>query len=286
MMCMAGALQDEVERVLLAGADLLSRPKPHVAAPAPRRSCDRKSSAPSILTFFTSEEKEAKPIDSDQALSEGACRNCGHNDMVLHAVDSVRQCQACDAIEYIVIENERPSKRDVPKDSTSFSFKRLSHFNEWLAQIQGRDNPSIPESVIGFVMMELRRHGVVNAADVSTSQVRTILKKLKLSRYYENAPYILSRVRGVPSERMPPALESKLRTMFRQIQVPFVRNSPPTRKNFLSYGYVLHKFVQLLGADEYLDRFPLLKSRDKLRIQDGIWKAICQDLNWEFIASV
>lgn len=214
------------------------------------------------------------------------CGRCGSADVITRVADSMRVCQACDAVEFIMIDNERPVKRDVPKDSASFCFKRLSHFNEWLAQIQGKDNPAVPEEIIGYVMEELRRHNIVNAADINISQVRTILKKLKLSRYYEHVPYIISRIRGVPSERMPLILEDKLKRMFCRIQSPFVKHSPAVRKNFLSYGYVLHKFVELLGEDTYLSKFPLLKSREKLRMQDNIWRLICKDLNWQFIPSV
>ena len=48
----------------------------------------------------------------------------------------------------------------------------------------------------------------------------------------------------------------------------------------------LHKFVQLLDLDEYLDCFILLKSREKLHQQDIIWEKICEYLKWEFIPSV
>ena len=74
--------------------------------------------------------------------------------------------------------------------------------------------------------------------------------------------------------------------MFREIQNPFMKYCPKDRKNFLSYSYVLHKFVQLLNMDEFLICFPLLKSREKLHQQDIIWKQICDDLNWEFIKSL
>ena len=70
------------------------------------------------------------------------------------------------------------------------------------------------------------------------------------------------------------------------IQVPFQKFCPKDRKNFLSYAYVLHKFVQLLDLDEYLDCFILLKSREKLHQQDLIWAKICKYLKWEFIPSV
>ena len=74
--------------------------------------------------------------------------------------------------------------------------------------------------------------------------------------------------------------------MFKEIQEPFIKHRPKNRKNFLSYSYVLHKFVELLSLDELLILFPLLKSREKTYEQDKIWKCICDDLKWEFIKSV
>ena len=71
-----------------------------------------------------------------------------------------------------------------------------------------------------------------------------------------------------------PELEEKLCIMFRDIQAPFLKHCPKDRKNFLSYSYVLYKFFQILGLNEYLKYFPLLKSREKLYLQDQIWKKI------------
>jgi hypothetical protein len=42
----------------------------------------------------------------------------------------------------------------------------------------------------------------------------------------------------------------------------------------------------LLELDEYLPCFPLLKSREKLYMQDKIWQKICDDMGWEFIRTV
>ena len=74
--------------------------------------------------------------------------------------------------------------------------------------------------------------------------------------------------------------------MFQQIQVPFMRHAPSNRRNFLSYSFCLHKMLQLLGHDRLLQHFPLLKSREKLHQQDLIWKAICEELGWQWIRSV
>lgn len=96
----------------------------------------------------------------------------------------------------------------------------------------------------------------------------------------------MNKITGVPNPHLSPELEEKLKNMFKEIQVPFLKYSPLNRKNFLSYSYVLHKFIQLLGKDEYLKYFPLLKSRDKLHQQEQIWKNICKDLGWTFIPSI
>ena len=121
---------------------------------------------------------------------------------------------------------------------------------------------------------------------LTQTKVRDILKKLRLNKYYEHVPHIINRLNGLPAPIMNRETEEKLRNMFKEIQIPFLKHCPKERKNFLSYSYVLHKFVQLLGYDQYLVNFPLLKSREKLHQQDIIWKEICEDLKWEFIRSI
>ena len=98
--------------------------------------------------------------------------------------------------------------------------------------------------------------------------------------------HIISRLSGLPPPVIDRDTEDKLRKMFRMIQIPFENHRPKDRINFLSYSFVLHKFCQLLELDEFIKCFPLLKSRDKLRQQDNIWKGICTDLKWEYYPSI
>ena len=123
-------------------------------------------------------------------------------------------------------------------------------------------------------------------ADLIPIKVRDILKKLKYNKYYEHIPHIINKLNGIPPPVMSRDNEEKLRRMFKEIQIPFHKHCPKDRKNFLSYSYVLHKFVQLLSLDEFLMCFPLLKSREKLHQQDQIWKKICKELKWEFVPSL
>lgn len=46
-------------------------------------------------------------------------------------------------------------------------------------------------------------------------------------------------------------------------------------------GYeTLNKLSQILGRDDMLEFVPLLKSREKLHLQDKLWKHICASLQW------
>ena len=116
--------------------------------------------------------------------------------------------------------------------------------------------------------------------------MRGYLKKLGYNKYYEHTAHIICRLNGRQPPTITPEDEEKLKRMFKEIQEPFQKVCPKNRKNFLSYSYVLHKFVELLELDHLKVLFPLLKSREKLHQQDKIWKGICEELNWEFIKSV
>jgi hypothetical protein len=195
-------------------------------------------------------------------------------------------CRDCYTIENIITDNEKPSYKDPPKEISYFSYKRINHFSEWLNQIQGKETTDIPEEVFNKIILELNKQRVYNLAKVTPIKIREILKKYKINKYYEHIPYILNKITGIPNPHLSPDLEDTLKNMFKEIQVPFLKYSPIDRKNFLSYSYVLHKFIQILDRTEFLKHFPLLKSRDKLHQQEQIWKKICEDLGWKFIRSI
>ena len=195
-------------------------------------------------------------------------------------------CHQCGETETVLLDSEKPSYKDPPREISYFAYKRINHFNEWLAQFQAKESTDIPDLVYNQILMELKKERIDNMASLQPLKLREILKRLKLNKYYEHVPHIINRLNGVPAPIMTRNMEEKLRTMFKEIQTPFMKHCPKDRKNFLSYSYVLHKFVELLGLDDFLPCFPLLKSREKLLQQDKIWKKICEDLRWEFIKSI
>ena len=214
------------------------------------------------------------------------CAFCGNDELQFYVNESIYCCEVCWTVEKVITDNEKPSYKDPPKEISYFSYKRINHYTEWLNQIQGKETTDIPEHVFEAILSEFKKQRVVDLSTVTRQKVKEILKKLKINKYYEHIPYILNRITGNPNPHLSSELENKLKEMFALIQVPFLRHAPLIRKNFLSYSYVLHKFIQLLGQTEYLQFFPLLKSREKLMQQEVIWRKICEDLHWQFIRSI
>lgn len=214
------------------------------------------------------------------------CAFCGNEDLQLYVNESLYCCETCWTVKKVITDNEKPSYKDPPKEISYFSYKRINHYTEWLNQIQGKETTDIPEEVFEAILAELKKQRITDFKTISRQKIKEILKKLKVNKYYEHIPFILNRITGNPNPYLSVELENKLKEMFALIQVPFLRHAPLIRKNFLSYSYVLHKFIQLLGQDSLLQYFPLLKSREKLMQQEVIWRKICEDLNWRFIRSI
>jgi hypothetical protein len=225
--------------------------------------------------------KYKKPSTFEQDTNCPACKSVY---TLIHETEtSEMTCTACGATQYIQC-NERGFKEEQEMDrNIVYSYKRDNHFNEWIAQFQAKESTTIPPEVISQLRNELKKQKITNVSEISHKKIRGLLKKLGLNKYYEHTSYITTILNGLKPPTMPHVLEERLRLMFYQIQKPFEKHCPSDRKNFLSYSYTLYKFCELLGEDDYLPCFPLLKSKEKLHRQDDIWKLICKDLGWEFI---
>ena len=213
------------------------------------------------------------------------CTKCNIEKILIQST-GLLICKKCGYQEKILVDSDKPSYKDPPREISYFAYKRINHFNEWLAQFQAKESTDIPNDVYDKIILEIKKERIVNMALLSPLKLRSILKKLKLNKYYEHVPHIINRINGIPPPIMTRETEEKLRMMFREIQTPFVKHCPKDRKNFLSYSYVLHKFCELLELDDFLKCFPYLKSTEKLRQQDAIWKDICKELKLQYIPSI
>jgi hypothetical protein len=231
---------------------------------------------------------EDEPVDVrkvDSAFT--ACPNCKKKfTKIFDSVASEEACGECGYTDFILCEELGFKEEQDMEKNIVYTYKRENHLNEWISQFQAKETTSVPHDLIESLRTEFKKQRVKDLSEITHEKVRGLLKKLGKNKYYEHAPYITTILNGIQPPTMPQSLEDRLRLMFHQVQKPFEKHRPKGRKNFLSYSYILYKFCELLGEDEYLPCFPLLKSKEKLYIQDSMWKLICQELSWQFIKTV
>ena len=227
--------------------------------------------------YISSKEDENDLFDT--------CFQC-HSEMVLNHNTGMLNCNSCGMTEKIIVDSDKQSHKEPPKEMTSFSYKRINHLNEILSQFQAKETTEIPEEIYNKILIELKKERIENMALLTKEKLREILKKINETDYYDHIPYIINQLNGLPPPSISPEVENIIRGLFLQLQHPFNLFCPEDRKNFLTYGYTLYKIFELLELDEYLSNFNFLKDRKKLYEQEQIWKKICNKLKWEFIPSI
>jgi hypothetical protein len=232
---------------------------------------------------------ELKCVDLNNNIKM-ECELCKNSTFKFESKSSSDICTECGLVKNIVLNDENnPVYTENVEQVIVFNYKRDNHFQECLNQLQAKENTTIPPQIIKDLTFEFRKYNITNPKLFTTDLVKSYLKKLKYNKYYEHIPTIINEFCGLPAPKLTPELEQQLRIMFDEIQIPFEKYRKiicPSRKNFLNYNYTFYKMCELLNKDEFLNFFPLLKSREKLYEHDLIWKGICTDLRWEYIPSV
>lgn len=213
------------------------------------------------------------------------CSTCGI-EKTLHLQEGFLICTKCGESEYVLIDSDKPNYKDPILENKPNGYKRMNHFSELLNQCQGKESTDISNDVFEKIINELNVLKITDLSKLDNKMMRSILKNLNLNSYYEHIPYIINKLNGIPPPTMSRELEEKVRSMFKEVQEPWINFKGSSRKNFLNNNYVFHKIFELLEEDDFIVYFPYLKSREKLQEHDEIWKKICEHNRWEFITSL
>ena len=216
--------------------------------------------------------------------STDVCQSCYKGELIPLDDEGVLICNVCAVSIPYLIENEKPSYKEPPKEVCFYAYKKINHFKEILAQFQGKETTQIPEDVIEQIQQQIKKERI-SLEQLTHYKTKEILKKLGFNKYYEHIAFIKNKL-GLKPPVFSPELEETLCNLFMEIQSPYSKTCPDYRVNFLNYYYVLFKFCELLGESQYLADIPMLKDREKLIEQDETWKKMCIELDWEFIATV
>ena len=210
------------------------------------------------------------------------CLHC-KTEMVLNHNSGLIQCKNCGISEKIIVDTEKQSHKEPPKEITAFSYRRINHINEIISQLQGKQTTEIPIEIYEKIKKEMKKKRI-KVDQLNKKVLKEILKTIGATKYFEHSVYIMNQL-GVPRITFSKEVEEILRDLFKQVEPVFEKYCPPTRNNFFKYEHFFYKLFELLELDEYLHICELPKDRKKKYEAEQIWKNICKELNWEYITS-
>jgi hypothetical protein len=220
------------------------------------------------------------------------CETC---DSRLNPSGGFAVCYDCGLSKRMVQQSEELGYKELQELDyrPQFTYQKETHLEDWLRRFQAKENKEIPQGILDKVVLEAHKQRVKDLSTLTELQVKKYLKKLELNDYYDNVISIINRINKRPPFILTQEVESKIKEMFQQIQVPFEKYKDPSRKNMLSYSYLLHHFFLILGLPQFSKYFFLLKSPEKLRQQDQTFKKIVDELAktdpktpWRFFPSL
>lgn len=219
----------------------------------------------------------------DYVENYDSCEYC-NGEMSCIESEGIMVCRRCFRQKEYLVEHDKPSYKEPPKEVSFYAYKRINHFREIIAQFQAKETTNIEDHVIEDIKQQIKKERIT-IYQLSNEKMKHILKKLGYNKYYEHISFIKEKL-GITPPKMSVELETKLCNLFLEIQKPYAKFCPNARVNFLNYYYVLYKLCELLREDSYLPYFYMLKDQVKRMEQDEIWKKICKYLNWEFIPTL
>jgi len=237
----------------------------------------------SVKKYFTNLSDSFLHID-DYTFADENCSFCKEGELIPVDDEGIMVCNVCYRNVPFVIESEKSSYKEPPKEVCFYAYKRINHFREIIAQFQAKETTQIPEVVVDEIKNQIKKERV-ELKNLTNSKAKEILKKLGHNKYYEHIPFIKDII-GIKPPIMTPELEDTLCNLFMEIQAPYAKHCPDDRVNFLNYYYTVYKLCELLDQKQFLPFFPMLKDREKKMEQDVIWKKICNDLDWEFVPTI
>jgi hypothetical protein len=222
------------------------------------------------------------------------CKQCEQGVMITSEEEGIIVCNRCYSVEPYLVDNDKPSYKEPPKETGYYAYRRINHFKEVKAQLQGKETTHISKEIMDEINAQLKKERL-QVSRLNYQTMKNVLKKLNRSKLYDHINYILFVKFGLPPTIViPPQLDELLDILFIELQEPYSVACPQDRTNFLHYPYVLYKLIELIAyaglispetEEQYLSNIPML---DWIKVleQDCTWEPMCALLAWPYIPTV
>ena len=88
------------------------------------------------------------------------CQYCRHGELIPIDHEGIMVCNNCHKHVKYLVENEKPSYKEPPKEACFYAYKRINHFREILAQFQAKETTQIPEEVLENIKNQIRKERI------------------------------------------------------------------------------------------------------------------------------
>lgn len=252
-----------------------------------------RASDESILAFVNINHKieKTKHLDKFHTFGiedrTGACKSCHqHNTFVVHTRLASKVCSNCGEVD--TYQDQDVQFLDALWSDTtsskqqSFSYKRSNHMLSWILRIQGKETNNLTPKQLECIQSEFAKMQLDSSDHniVTIDRLRAVLKTAKMPKLYSHVHSIRYQLTGFAPPQMSEEQEHQIMSMFNDITKLYdivQKKALIERSNMLSYSIVLSKILELLGYETFLTSLRLLKHRDRLVEQEGIWKLICDE---------
>ena len=134
-----------------------------------------------LNSFFKIEDKEGENTDTittnisqqylinmDEAFLDinkfiqdsDVCGECRKGELIPIEHEGIMVCNQCFVNVPYLVENEKPSYKEPPKEACFYAYKRINHFREILAQFQAKETTQIPDAVLDNIKNQIRKERI------------------------------------------------------------------------------------------------------------------------------
>lgn len=209
----------------------------------------------------------------------GGCVNCGGVYFTTSSdalTSTARVCSDCGVVQPGIDVSSLQSTEYISRKVSNY--KRVHHFHERVSQLLLNESP-IPNEQFVQIASKLT-DGTYSVINKDT--IRAVLRSLNLQIYIEKWLQIIWRVTSITPPIPGSIILQQLDSMFNALQEPFSQYKIEGRKNFLNYNYVFCRLFQEIGCPQFSMFFPLIKSKQKLKALDDMWRPMIESIGWTF----
>jgi hypothetical protein len=164
---------------------------------------------------------------------------------------------------------------------TNYTFSnKMTHILGWL------EMSSIAKCVYDDVIKKINKYTSTTEFEIKKPHdVIDVLAEMKFNEYYEHYMFIYLVLTDKDISDFTDDMKKQILFKYYIVYDKFNKYKPTKRTQMLPNNYVIHKICELLEYTDFLDVYPLLKCKNKLKNVDKIWKTVCIGNNWKFISS-